>query len=175
MILTRKKIIIASILLILVVLGMWALFLTTRTEPPKDAYIEDAISFTVDKDTGERLTNDPNLSGQTEEASAVTVLGVEELVRLRIVDKQIDFAKEKIRAFSKERLGDKFATITIRPQGLTYENNILVTTIRLGQGDELLPILFTASPFGETRLVINDPENKYGGIYDTGEVVFGAE
>jgi len=173
---TRKRIVIISLIALAVIgLIVWAIIATSQKEDPSQAYLKDAVTFTVDEDTGERVYDDPNLTDQSTDNRAVIVLGIEELIKRDVVNAQIDFVKDSLNTYSKERLGNKYETITIRPQGFSYVNGIITATIRLGQTDTILPVTITAINTGETRLVVYDQENKFGGTFDTGETNLSAD
>jgi len=166
---TRKRIVIIS-LIVLAIIGLiiWAIAATQPKEDPSQNYLKDAVTFTVDEDTGERVSDDPNLTDQSTDNRTVIVLGIEELINRNIVNAQIDYVKDTLNTYSKERLKNAYETITIRPQGLTYTDGVITTTIRLGQTETVLPISMTLINTGETRVVVSDPDNKFGGTFDSG-------
>ena len=172
----RKIIIIVTIAVLAVALIIAIIFKAiSPTEDPKKAYLDSAIKTTIDKDTGDQITVDPNLGPQTDEARTVTILGMEAIVRTIYLSDQINYIKDAINTFSKERLDNKYETITIRPQDLLTNEGVTTTTIRLGQSDEILPIKIIANDIGETQVIISDPQNKYGGIYESKFTVFEGE
>jgi len=172
----RKRIVIIS-LIVLAIIGLiiWAIVATQPKEDPSQNYLKDAVTFTVDEDTGERVSDDPNLTDQSTDNRVVIILGVEELVSRDIVNAQIDYVKDTLNTYSKERLKNAYETITIRPQGLTYADGVITTTIRLGQTETVLPISMTLINTGETRVVVSDPDNKFGGTFDSGETNLSAD
>jgi len=172
---TKKRIVIILSIIAFGTLILISIYYATHKEDPSQAYLKDAVQITHDIDTGELITVDPNLTSQTEGTRTVAILGVNKLVEENVLQEQISFVKDKLNEFSKQRLQNKYDTITIRPEGLVNNDDVITTTIRLGQSEEILPITITASRFGPTRIVIEDPSNKYGGQYDSGEVVFGAD
>lgn len=173
----RRKIavILAGSVLVVIVIVAIIINALNPTEDPKQAYLKSAVQTTIDKDTGAQIINDPNLGGQSEEARAVIVLGMEEIIRTGALSEQTDLIKDSINVFSDTRLKNKYSTITIRPQGLVTSDGVTTTTIRLGQSDEILPIIITAKNTGETQIIIEDPSNKYGGRFDSELTVFGAD
>ena len=172
---TKKRIIIIVSVILLVGIIAIAVYYSSHKEDPTQAYLKDAVKITHDIDTGELVTEDPNLANQTEDNRTIVILGIDKLVEENVLQEQINFVKDKLNEFSKQRLKNAYSTITIRPEGLVNNDDVITTTIRLGQSNEILPITITASRFGSTRIVIQDPDNKHGGQYDSGEVVFGAE
>jgi len=172
----KKIIIIISIVILFMALIIAAIFkVTSPTEDPKEAYLKSAIQTTIDRDTGEQITTDPNLSAQTEETRKVTVLGMETIVAAGALGEQVNYIKDVLNAFSTARLNNKYQTITIRPQDSATTDGVTITTIRLGQSDEILPVTITAKDTGETQVIIYDSANKYGGNYEGELTVFGAD
>lgn len=170
---TKKRLfIIGGIVLVIAII--FAIIGATNREP-EETYIDRAAEVRVDQDTGELITDDPNLTDQSVEKGAVLILGLEELSRLEILGSQIAVIKDEIQKFASERLDGKYESITIRPQDIVAEDSVTETTIRLGQSDILLPVIFTARQTGETRVEIFDPNNQVGGNYDSGETVIYGE
>jgi hypothetical protein len=168
----RKKILLIVIIfsfLALVAL-MIALSLNQKSEPI-NTYLEDSVIVTRDQDTGELLENDPNLSPQTQGNTTITILGVEALVELGFYTEELAITKEKIDEFSRTRLNHQYSTITIQPQGLTFVDGVLLTNIRLGQSDILLPLRINADARGSFQIIIYDKEGKFGGDFDSGVTV----
>lgn len=170
----RIAIVIVSVLAVIVIIAV-IIKIATPQDDPKDAYLKKAVQTTIDKDTGEQITKDPNLGPQSDETRAVTILGLEPVVQAGALGEQIDFIKDAINRFAKENLNNKYSTITVRPQNLVASDGVITTSIRLGQSDEILPITITAKNTGETQVVISDPSNKYGGSFDSDLTVFGAD
>ena len=171
----KKVLIIVGVILLIVAIIAIIVKTTTPKEDPKQAYLKSAIQTTIDKDTGAKITSDPNLGPQSEEARSVTILGMEPVIKAGALGEQVDFIKDAINTFSEKQLKSKYKTITIRPQDLVTTDGVTLTSIRLGQSDEILPITITAKNTGETQVVVDDPENKYGGKYDSGLNVFSAD
>ena len=173
----KKRIaIIVVIVIIFIGLGIWGIIKgVSDKNDKKNAYLKSAVQLTVDKDTGDQITVDPNLGPQTEETQPVTILGLEALINAGALDEQINFFKDQLNTFSSNRLHNKYTTITIRPQDLVTNDGVTTTSIRLGQTDDILPVTITAKNTGETQIIITDPSNKFGGTFDSGLTVFGAD
>ncbi|MDB5160605.1 MAG: hypothetical protein JWO99_868 [Candidatus Saccharibacteria bacterium] len=173
----RRRVVIAvAIVVLIIILIVLAIVKAVSVKnDQKEAYLKSAVQLTVDKDTGDQITVDPNLGNQTVETQPVTVLGLEAIINAGALDEQINFVKDQLNTFSAARLNNKYATITVRPQGLTTADGVTSTTIRLGQSDDILPITITAKNTGETQVVITDPSNKFGGTFDSGLTIMGAD
>lgn len=168
----RKTIIV--IISVALVIGVITLIIYSvqRRDALKNAYLEDAVSLTVDQDTGETVVDDPNLTPHPDGNTGVTLLGLEGVVKQGILDGQLQFIKEELARFYSERLNDTYKTLTIRPQELTKTNSVITSKLRLGDSNILLPIEITAFNDGQTRLIIRDPSNQVGGDFDSGDVTF---
>lgn len=173
----RTVIILLTIALafIAIVVTMIILSITTNKDSSQ-VYLEDAVTITIDEDTGESaILDDPNLSNQEVENKGVVVFGLEELASRGVLRVQLIFIKDKIAEYANLKLGGVFESVTIRPQDLKEKDGVYTSSLRLGQTDELVPITITADFSGKTRVVITDPQNKHGGTYDSGIKVFTAD
>lgn len=165
-----NKKIIAFICLVIVVIGGIILFATMGQ---KNSSSNTSGSTITDRDTGETVTPGDNAgisigSAGSEFVSNTLVLGLTNLVsKLQSNSgKYTDYIRPAIQDFSHTRLNDRFSTITIRPQDLSISGNSIKSTIRLGQGDEILPISIEISSNKQSAIIkITDKTKKYGGDY----------
>lgn len=171
----RTAVILVAVAFIILVI-MMIVFAILSNRDKSQAYLEDAVTITVDRDTGESaVLDDPNLSDQATEDKGVVIFGLEELAVKGVLRVQLVYIKEKIAEYASSRLKGAFESVTVRPQDLKEKDGVFTSSLRLGQTDELVPIVITADFSGRTRVVINDPQNKYGGTYDSGVKVFTAD
>ncbi|HJM04486.1 MAG TPA: hypothetical protein QF549_02535 [Candidatus Saccharimonadaceae bacterium] len=167
----KKRRILVIALLAGVVLIITTIIFSFQNQPEPEAYIEDAATVSIDQDTGERLIDDPHLVDQTVEGETIILLGSEPLIESGIFNSQLIIVREELTKFVNTRLNGEYSSITLRPQELVTEDGVTSGTIRLGSGDIILPITITSLVTGETRVVIEDPENSFGGNFDSGEIL----
>ena len=135
-------------------------------------------SVIKDQDTGEILQLNPEFSQQTggglEFKSPVTLFGISHLSETIIIENNgstgayFDTIKNALWEYSKNRLDDSFTTITVRPQDIKVDGNTITGSLRLGQTDEIIPLLITKTDSDENAIVTINKEgesNQYGGVF----------
>jgi hypothetical protein len=130
----------------------------------------------VDQDTGEVVESYSDLYGEQEEGAGVILLGLEPLAN-DMFYVQFNFIRDELGTYSTEKLGGRFSPIVVLPTGYSHEGRGNISgSLRLGEGDEnIVPFEILALENGTTRLIVRDPDGKYGGEYDSGIKVFVAD
>lgn len=127
----------------------------------------------VDQDTGEvyDITINNVETGGGAFTSEVHIFGIEPFLQT-LASKNYgnsDFAsavKNALYQYSSDRLNDTFTSITLRPQNLVIEKSVIRGEIRLGETDEILPIIITPSETKATAvIVINKNNSSHDGTF----------
>lgn len=162
---TRIKVILVFIgfgLLVIIPLVWWA----------ASGFNQDSTIVT-DRDTGEVYdpsVNNDNTGGGSNAVSSTQLFGIQPLTDKLLSSNEkvgyINSVKEALWQFSKERLNDKFTSITLRPDGLVITDTEISGTIRLGQTNETLPITIKPNNLKKEAIItINQAGNQYGGAF----------
>lgn len=129
---------------------------------------EVVLTQYTDKDTGEVIDSYSNIYPEKYGNSSINILGLVKLNQDTYSREQFLFIKDSIVQYGTENLKGKYSLLVVLPEPYVNNGGNITTRLRLGEGDESVPITVTALSSGETRVVITDPENKYGGSYDSG-------
>jgi len=170
---TRRKLIIIF-LIIFLVLPLIAFVIFAAFFKPDSTGQETAYK---DKDTGETVSTFSGVEPEQEGNPDILILGLTPL-STDILRAHFVFIKDSINDYSNERLKGAYDTVALLPEGYTNDENGNITGfLRLGkEGNLTVPIHITASRFtGEARVIIEDPENRFGGQFDSGVFVHEAE
>lgn len=127
----------------------------------------------VDKDTGE--TFDPaaeivNTGGNDPTVGDTYLFGILNLTE-QTIDNSVsaDFIRDVRKAlwqYGDDQLKKEFETLTIRPQSLKVNGQVISGELRLGQTETIVPIEILVSSNGKAALTtINKDSNSHGGVF----------
>lgn len=161
---SSKKLILIVIGVIVVLIGIVAIVLWQQRTSPEYATEE------VDQDTGEVFRSTPNRAPENngQPAETVMVRGGYVLLDNGFTQDQHNLVASELEKIGKDKLGSKYPFITIRPQDVQREQNLLTTTIRLGESDTLLPIQIKYYELYKVEIAITDQGGVLGGDYNSG-------
>lgn len=166
---TKKQkiiLIIVASLIVLIPLFIWGVSSLGNTLSNNDSIIKDV-------DTGETINKAEPIvqtGGDGINTSKVVLFGIEPLIE-RLYEQEkptayIASVKQALWNFSKNRLEDKYETITLRPQELVFGSSEITGTIRLGQTDTILPISIKPSMNSKQAVItINEGGSQFRGTY----------
>ena len=162
MILTRKKILIAGFIFIILVSFI---FLLTKGNPKNSPTY---TIKTVNKDTGQNITTDPNQKPENYNGNnIVTVLGEDKLVSSGMTSSQITLFNKLIANFINNQLGHKYNQTAILNNGYNNSINNITAKMRLGNSDILVNLSITYANLYDIRIMI-DYNNNPAYTYDSG-------
>ncbi len=128
----------------------------------------------VDRDTGEKFNPEDNkfqTGGSINRESPIQLFGIENFSKVARESNTdtggyLTAIKEALWNFSKERLDNKFPTLTVRPQDLKVSDTAFSGFVRIGQTDTIVQIKGTITSGRETAIVyINTDNSDYEGEY----------
>lgn len=149
---------------VFVALVIWAIVAAIFRTPPEGSV--------TDRDTGATLSIAPP-EGVSEGAAGpefvgVPIFGLPELLEKLKDDKGLytDYIRISIQDFAKQRLDNRYSTLTIRPQETRVDGSVITSTLRLGQGDDMLPITITISNNRRSLILhVFDEQKRFGGDF----------
>lgn len=161
---SSKRIILIVVGVVVALIGVIALIIWQQRTSPEYTTEE------VDQDTGEVFRSAPNREPETAgpEGSSVMIRGGYVLLDNGFTQDQHNLVATELEKVGQEKLGSKYPFITIRPQDVKREQNLLTTTIRLGESDTLLPIQIKYYELYKVEITITDRGNVLGGDYSSG-------
>jgi hypothetical protein len=171
---SRRKIIIFLLILFVILplisFGLYLIFGSNRSQ------VTGREEVYVDKDSGETVSTFEGINPETEGNTEVLLLGITRLNE-DLLKPHYSFVKEHLNIYARTRLDNKYDTLTLLSQGYTMKNETITGLFRLGKGgNKTVPVSITASDTtGAVRLIIDDPNNEFGGRYDSGTEIFGAD
>jgi len=171
---TRRRLIII-LLLVFIVLPLISFIIYLSLNGGR-ATVGQEVTY-KDKDTGETVSTFSGVQEESEGNPDVLILGLTEL-NSDVLKVHFNFIRDSINTYSNERLKGAYKVIAFLPNDYKSDGQgNISSTLRLGEeGSVTVPIKITASRYtGEVRVVIEDPENKFGGQYDSGINVFTAD
>lgn len=172
---TKKRLIILVTIIVFLVVPLVSFIIYSAFFTPPEQ-IGKEIKY-VDKDTGEEVSTFEGVSPERDGNTSVLLLGMgplnDDLLKTHFI-----FVKEQIDTYSKTRLNSAFDKIALLPAGYTQDDDGTITgNLRLGIDDQnIVPItIYSSLITGDVRVVIGDPQNKFGGQYDSGTTTFYAD
>lgn len=172
---TRNRLIVLIIIIAFLVLPLLSFIVYSAFFKPPEQ-IGKEITY-VDKDTGENVQTFEGVNPENDGNPSIVMLGLEPLNN-DLVKSHFIFVKEQIDTYSTTRLNNRFDTIALLPSGYSKaEDGTITGNLRLGKDDQnIVHITIYSSIYtGEVRVVIGDPQNKFGGEYDSGTTTFYAD
>ena len=159
MIFTRKKILIAVFIFIVLI---FLLFLVIKGNPKNSPTY---TVKTVNKDTGQTITTDPNQKPENYNGSnIVTVLGEDKLINSGMTTSQLSLFNQLVTTYINNQLGHKYSQTAILNNGYNGSINNITSKMRLGNSEILVNLSITYANLYDIRIMIdynNDPTYKY--------------
>ena len=161
----KRLIIISGAVLVVVI------FVIIFLSIPKNSTDTNTVT---DRDTGETISleQDPGVSdgaaGEEFSSKFVPVFGLLDLIKELDgnTGKFTDDIKPALQGFVASRTNEKFSTVTVIPKDTKIKDSVISSSVRLGQGDEILPFTVRLSGNKKSSIVrVIDVEKKYGGDY----------
>jgi hypothetical protein len=169
-VMSRRKIIIL-LLLIFVVLPLVSFGLYLIFGGGKSNTTGQEVTY-IDKDTEEQVSTFEGVNKESVGNTEVLLLGLTPLNN-DLLKFQYNFVREQIGEYAKVRLNNTYDIIALLPESYRNNKGVISGLLRLGkEGNTTVPITITSSNRGDVRVIIDDPENKFGGQYDSGMVSF---
>lgn len=147
----RNILIVAGVLLVTIPLLIWGI-----TSFVSRVSSDDVIRDQDTNEVYEKGVNNQNTGGSSSSFGSVTLFGIQPYIETLMAEDKptgyITSVKQALLAFSKNRLDNKYETITLRPEGLVSNGTEITGEIRLGQTDTILPI--TIKPSNDQKLAV---------------------
>lgn len=167
---SRRKIIIILLLVFvalpLVSFGLYLIF----SERGSNTTGQEVIY--IDKDTNEQVSTFEGVNEESVGNTEVLLLGMTPLNN-DLLKFQYNFVREQIGEYAKNRLNNAYDTIALLPESYRNHKGVISGSLRLGkEGSTTVPITIKYFDTGDIQVIIDDPENKFGGKYDSGLTSF---
>ena len=163
----RRAVLIGVAVVVFVILPVVFYILYLLFWQPKST--ESTVVQYTDKDTGEVVDTFTNVVPESDGNSDITILGLVKLNEDTYSRSQFLFIKNAINTYVIENLNKKYKLVALLPESYVNTNGTITALLRLGE-EATIPITIVARDTGESRVTISDPENKHGGVFDTGFV-----